>query len=85
MDAVDAADDRWRSISMNEVRARSFKIDSLKWLKDLSPDSDDLPAPEELAADAANDLEEALEQFTAILDLLEEAKVERPRAIARRR
>jgi type I restriction enzyme M protein len=80
-----AAGDRWRSFSMNEVRARDFKIDSLKWLKDLSPEGDDLPAPEELAAEAVTDLEEALDELAAILDLLEEAKVERPRAVARRR
>jgi type I restriction enzyme M protein len=84
-DAAPPADDRWRSFTMSEVRARAFKIDSLKWLKDLSPESDDLPAPEELAAEAATDLEEALDELTAILDLLEEAKVERPRAVARRR
>jgi type I restriction enzyme M protein len=80
-----SADDRWRSFPMSEVRARAFKIDSLKWLKDLTPEGDDLPAPEELAAEIATDLEEALDEVAAILDILEEAKVERPRAVARRR
>jgi type I restriction enzyme M protein len=82
----DAPEDRWRSFPIGEVEARDYKIDSLKWLKDLSPEGDDLPAPEELAAEAATHLEEALDELSAILDLLEEAKVVRPRAaLARRR
>ena len=81
----DAADDRWRSFPMSEVEARDYKIDNLKWLKDLSPEGDDLPTPEELAADIATDLEEALEEIAAIQDLLDEDKVRRPRVLARRR
>ncbi|HEV7518092.1 MAG TPA: N-6 DNA methylase, partial [Thermoanaerobaculia bacterium] len=34
---ADDAEDRWRSFPMSEVRARDYKIDSLKWLQDLSP------------------------------------------------
>jgi type I restriction enzyme M protein len=82
---ADDAEDRWRSFPMSEVRARDYKIDSLKWLQDLSPDRDDLPAPEELAAEMVTDLEEALDELAAIQDLLVEAKVARPRALARRR
>jgi type I restriction enzyme M protein len=81
----DAREDRWRSFPISEVETRDYKIDSLKWLKDLSPEGDDLPAPEDLAADAVTDLEEALDELAAILDLLEEAKVRQPRALARRR
>jgi len=73
-------EDRWRSFSINEVKDRAFKIDSLKWLKDESlGDSDQLPEPEELATDAIAELEGALEELNAILLMLEnENSVEIP-------
>ena len=36
--AGDSREDRWRSFSIAEVRARDFKIDGLKWLKEESLD-----------------------------------------------
>jgi len=43
------------------------------WLKDESlEDTENLPEPEVLAADIAENLEAALEQFRAILEELEE-------------
>ena len=58
-DPKDSKDDRWRSFTINEVKERDFKIDSLKWLKDESlEDADELPEPEELAADAISELGE---------------------------
>jgi len=71
-DPNDSKDNRWRSFSISEVKDRDFKIDSLKWLKDESlGDSDDLPEPEELAADAIAELEAAIEDLNAIITSLE--------------
>lgn len=44
----------------------------IAWLKDDSlEDSDDLPPPDELAREIAEDLQAALEQFSAILEDLD--------------
>jgi type I restriction enzyme M protein len=71
-DPADSAEKRWRCFPISEVRARDFKIDSLKWLKDESlDDADELPEPEELATDAIAELEGAAEELSAILSILE--------------
>lgn len=67
--AGDSREDRWRSFSIAEVRARDFKIDNLKWLKDESLD-EDLPEPEELADDAIGELKSAVAELNSIIDLL---------------
>ena len=67
----DSAEDRWRSFHITELRERDYKIDSLKWLRDESlSDGDDLPAPEELAAEAIDELEAAVEELNAILEMM---------------
>lgn len=71
-DARESAEGRWCRFSIEEVRARDFKIDSLKWLRDESlDDGDELPEPEELATDAIAELEAAVEELNAVLALLE--------------
>ncbi|HUZ45786.1 MAG TPA: class I SAM-dependent DNA methyltransferase [Terriglobia bacterium] len=68
----DSKEDRWHSFSIDEVKARDYKIDSLKWLKDESlDDSDEIPEPEELATDAIAELEGAVEELNAVIALLE--------------
>jgi type I restriction enzyme M protein len=68
----DSKEDRWHSFSITEVKARDFKIDSLKWLKDDSlDDADDLPEPEELATDAISALEGAVLELNKIVEMLE--------------
>ncbi|HKV11457.1 MAG TPA: N-6 DNA methylase, partial [Thermoanaerobaculia bacterium] len=67
--AGDSREDRWRSFSIAEVRARDFKIDNLKWLKDESLD-DELPEPEELATDAIAELKSAIDELDKIINLL---------------
>jgi hypothetical protein len=52
------------------VRAREFKIDSLKWLKDRSLDGDELAEPEELANDVIAELEGAMEKLNEIISSL---------------
>lgn len=67
----DSAGDRWRSFHITELQERDYKIDSLKWLRDESlSDGDELPAPEELAAEAIDELEAAVEELQAILEMM---------------
>ena len=67
----DSQEDRWHTFHISELKARDYKIDSLKWLRDDSlSDTDDLPDPEELAAEAIDELEAALGELNAILDLM---------------
>jgi type I restriction enzyme M protein len=81
----DSLEDRWRSFPVAEVRARDFKIDGLKWLQEEWPDGDELPEPEELATDAIAELEGAVEDLAAVLELLAgEAPPKGPRAVDRR-
>jgi type I restriction enzyme M protein len=69
--AEDSSEDRWRPFHITELQERDYKIDSLKWLRDESlSDSDDLPAPEELAAEAIDELEAAVEELNAILEMM---------------
>jgi type I restriction enzyme M protein len=68
----DSEEDRWRSFRIEEIKGRDFKIDSLKWLKDESLDNgDEALEPEEVANDAIAELEGALGDLKAIIDLLE--------------
>jgi type I restriction enzyme M protein len=78
--ASDSKDDRWRSFDISEVEERDFKLDGFKWLKEESPDDDELPPPEELATDAISELVEAVAELNKVLALLEngaEAKTEK--------
>jgi type I restriction enzyme M protein len=64
--------DRWRKFSLHDVRAREFKLDGLKWLREDSIDgADDLPEPDELATEAIAELDGAVTELNAILALLE--------------
>lgn len=76
--AGDSREDRWRSFSIAEVRARDFKIDGLKWLKEESLE-DELPAPEDLAAEAIAELESALTDLNSVIELLTTSDAEPPR------
>ena len=68
----DSKEDRWRKFDIEELKARNFKIDSLKWLRDESlDDADELPPPEELATEAVGELEAAIEELNAIVVMLE--------------
>jgi type I restriction enzyme M protein len=79
--AGDSREDRWRSFSIAEVRARDFKIDGLKWLKEESLD-DELPEPEELAAEAIAELESAVADLASVIEMLtSDAEPQRPRVV----
>jgi type I restriction enzyme M protein len=69
---ADSKQDRWRSFHISEVKARDFKLDGFKWLKEESlEDADDLPEPEEMVTDAIEELEEAVGELNQVLRLLE--------------
>ena len=58
---------RWRAFGIDELLARDKVSLDIFWLKDESlEDSANLPAPEVIAAEIAEDLRAALEQFEAI-------------------
>jgi type I restriction enzyme M protein len=64
--------DRWRTFTVAEVKAREFKLDGFKWLKEESlEDADELPEPEELATDAIEELRGAVDELNGVLALLE--------------
>jgi len=69
--STDSSGDRWRQFHITELKEQDYKVDSLKWLRDESlENSDDLPLPEELAAEAIDELEAALGELQEILDLM---------------
>ncbi|HBV95888.1 MAG: DNA methyltransferase [Peptococcaceae bacterium BICA1-7] len=67
----DNPEGRWRCFYYEEIVKRDKVNLDIFWLKDKSlEDSDDLPAPEVLARQIADDLQTALEQFSIIADEL---------------
>ena len=59
---------RWRAYDYDELINRDKASLDIFWLRDESlSDSDNLPAPEVIAAEIVEDLEAALEQFREIL------------------
>ncbi len=68
----DSKDDRWRGFHISEVKQRDFKLDSFKWLKDDSlEDADELPEPQDLAAEAITELEAVVDDLREIVALVE--------------
>ena len=66
---------RWRAFGIDELLARDKVNLDIFWLKDESlEDSANLPAPEVIAAEIAEDLRAALEQFEAIQSDLSRAE-----------
>ena len=66
-DAEKNPDGRWRAFDYAEIAKRDKTNLDIFWLKDKSlEDSEDLPEPDVLAQEIADDLQTALEQFTGI-------------------
>ena len=58
---------RWRCYDYDELLKRDKLSLDLFWIKDKNlTDTDSLPPPDVIAAEIADDLEAALEQFTKI-------------------
>ena len=63
---------RFRKFSIKDIKSRDYKLD-ITWLKDDSlEDSDDLPEPQELAAEAILELEAAVHDLKLIVRLVEQ-------------
>ena len=68
----DSSDGRWRSFTIDEVKAHHYKLDAFKWIRDEEVDDpDDLPEPEELLTEAIEELQLALDDLTDIQRVLE--------------
>jgi type I restriction enzyme M protein len=68
----DSNEDRWRQFGIADVRARDFKFDTLRWLREESLDDlDDLPEPEEMITDVTLELQDALVELERILAMLD--------------
>jgi type I restriction enzyme M protein len=69
---ADSNADRWRLFHISDVKEREYKLDGFKWLKeDSREDADELPEPEDLAAEAIEELEGAVGELKRVLLLLE--------------
>ncbi len=67
----DSPDGRWRSFSIDEIKERHYKLDAFKWIRDEElDDPDELPEPEELITDAAEELQLALDKLVDMQRLL---------------
>lgn len=68
---ADSSEGRWRVFGIDEVKARDFKIDSFKWLRDEElDDPDNLGDPEELLSSAYVELQAALAELANLQKLL---------------
>ena len=69
----DAPDGRWRSFSYEELMGRDKTSLDMFWLKDKSlTDLDNLPEPDELAAEIIKNLEAGLHSFRQVLEGLQQ-------------
>jgi type I restriction enzyme M protein len=67
-----SAEGRWRSFSVDEIKAHHYKLDAFKWLRDEElDDPDDLPEPEELITEAMEELQLALDDLGDMQRLLD--------------
>jgi type I restriction enzyme M protein len=62
---------RFRKFHISDIKKRDYKLD-ITWLKDDSlEDADDLPEPEDLAAEAITELEAVVDDLREIIRLVE--------------
>ena len=60
----DNPDGRWRKYAIDDIKKRDKKSLDIFWIKDKSlADLDNLPSPDELAADIIENLQSALDSF----------------------
>lgn len=72
------ADGRFRKFHISEIKERDYKLD-ITWLKDESlEDADELPEPQDLAAEAIIELEAVVDDLREMLTLLEQSASEAP-------
>jgi type I restriction enzyme M protein len=69
---------RFRKFHIGEIKERDYKLD-ITWLKDESlEDADELPDPQDLAAEAITELEAVVDDLREMLTLLEQPAPEMP-------
>lgn len=62
---------RFRKFHISDIKERAYKLD-ITWLRDESlDDSDELPEPQDLAAEAITELEAVVEDLKEIVELIE--------------
>ena len=62
---------RFRKFHISDIKERGYKLD-ITWLKDESlEDANDLPEPQDLAAEAITELEAVVDDLKDIVELLE--------------
>jgi type I restriction enzyme M protein len=67
----DSTAGRWRKFGMDEIKARHYKLDGFKWIRDDELDNpDDIPEAEELATEAIEEVRLALEHLADMQKLL---------------
>jgi type I restriction enzyme M protein len=65
------AEDRFRRFHLSDIKDRDYKLD-ITWLKDESlEDADELPEPQDLAAEAITELEAVVDDLREIVALIE--------------
>lgn len=70
----DSKEDRWRSFSIGEVKAKGFKLDELKWLKDSDADDEEVGDPQEIAERIEVELNRALVEIRALMSELDRSE-----------
>lgn len=75
--ASQSSEGRWRSFPVAEVRARQFKLDTFKWLRDQESDDGDERDPGELITEAAEELRLALEDLAKVQRVLDDPEAVR--------
>ncbi len=68
---VSLGERRFRKFHISEIKERDYKLD-ITWLKDESlEDADELPEPQDLAAEAITELEAVVDDLREIVELVE--------------
>jgi type I restriction enzyme M protein len=68
----DSPEGRWRSFTLDDIKAHHFKLDAFKWIRDEELDDPGEPSdPEELITSAMEELQLALDDLADIQRLLE--------------
>ena len=72
-------------LALRRSRSGASRLTALKWIKDDSlDDGDEALEPEELATDAVSELKAAIEELTAVVEMLETESVASPTTITNR-
>jgi type I restriction enzyme M protein len=70
---ADSKRNRWRSFSIDQVRALKFKLEGLRWLQEEQEDDlTELQEPEELATEALTEIRLAADDLSALIAELSE-------------